>query len=111
MFSEVNYKGDEGYIAEDLFGSDRELESRCFAITKAVREGYFSISEALPLYEVSEPQYAAYLLLHSGRLQSTDKAYQFAESFKIVAEVFQSVISAFDSRKRQIIDELQDTLH
>ena len=100
-------KGDAGYIAEDLFASDRELESRCKAITKAVREGYFSISEALPLYEVSEPQYAAYLFLTSGRLQALDANQQVAESFRIVAEVFESAISKLDPHKRSMIRELE----
>ena len=107
MYSKVNYKGDEGYIAEDLFAGDRELESRCIATTKAVKEGYFSIAEALSLYEVSEPQYAAYLFLNSGRLTSLDANQQLTESFKIIAEVFQSVISKFDNHKRQIIQELE----
>jgi len=107
MYSEVNYKGDEGYIAEDLFASDRELEFRCLAVAKAVREGYFSIGEALPLYEVSEPQYAAYLFLTSGRLKSLDATQQVTESFKIITEVFQSVISKFDNQKRQVIRDLE----
>ena len=103
----LEVKGDAGYIAEDLFASDRELESRCKAITKAFREDYFSISEALPLYEVSEPQYAAYLFLTSGRLQTLDANQQVAESFRIIAEVFQSVISKLDPHKRSIIYELE----
>lgn len=62
MFSEVEYIGDEGYIAEDLLANDRELEGWCKAVQKSTREGYFSINDALSLYQVTKFQYLVYLL-------------------------------------------------
>lgn len=63
MFSGVKYTGDEGSIAEDLLADNRELERRCQSFEQSTKDGYFSIDEALSLYQVTELQYSAYHLL------------------------------------------------
>ncbi len=108
MYSEVDSKGDEGYIAEDLLAGTPGLESRCQAIDQAVRKGYFSIAEALPLYEVTESQYIAYNLLRNNNMQSADKQLQLLESLRILFKIYEPVTSTFTGHQRSIMDELKE---
>jgi hypothetical protein len=111
MFSEVEYTGDAGYIAEDLLADDRELERRCQAVEKSTEEGYFSIDIALSIYQVTELQFLAYHLLKKAHLQAADKQQQLIESLNMIVQLYQPSINQFDNHGRKIIEELQVLSH
>ncbi len=111
MSLESKYNGDAGYIAEDMLSLDRELERRCYAVKKSTQEGYFALQEALPLYQVTELQYLAFLLLKNDDLQSADKQRQLIESLNIIVQLYQPLMDQFDNHGRRIINELRELSH
>lgn len=60
-------------VAEELLSEIPEFEQKCRAVEKSVREGYFTLSEALNNYKVSEIEYVPYLLLRYNRELKKEK--------------------------------------
>jgi hypothetical protein len=58
---------DHGSVGEELMINVSELEETGAVVEKAVREGYFTLPEALSAYRLSEIEYVAYLLLKKYR--------------------------------------------
>jgi hypothetical protein len=63
MFSDPKYQGDHGSVGEELMMNVPELEERGAIVDKVVREGYFTLPEALSAYRLCELKYVAYFLL------------------------------------------------
>lgn len=56
--------GDEGYIAQELLDGmspEWHLEQVCKTVESVVKEGIFTLEEALSLYEVLSEDYDLYL--------------------------------------------------
>ena len=55
MFLDKSSLTESGYIAEDLLqGNFEELSRKCLAVKQTVRDGDFTLGEALKLDQVSE---------------------------------------------------------
>jgi hypothetical protein len=61
MSSDLKYQSDHGSVGEELMMNVSELEETGAVVEKAVREGYFSLPEALSAYQLSKIEYVAYL--------------------------------------------------
>jgi hypothetical protein len=55
--------GDHGYIGEELLGDnpEHEPERKCLVVYQSVRDDYFSLDEALKVYEVSREDYEDFI--------------------------------------------------
>ena len=74
MSSDLKYQSDHGSAGEELMMNVSELEETAADVEKAVRDGYFTLAEALSAYRLSEIEYLAYLLLkNNGKLEVTKK--------------------------------------
>lgn len=62
MFPDNKNTGDAGHIGLELLENVPETEQRCFAATKAMKEGYFSLDDALETYEITREDYVKYLI-------------------------------------------------
>lgn len=49
-----NFKGDHGSVADELFSEVTENEEKILAIEECVKEGYFTLEEALEIYNVKK---------------------------------------------------------
>jgi hypothetical protein len=77
MSGDRKYQGDSGSAGDELMANVSELEETGAVVDKAVREGYFTLAEALSAYRLSEIEYVAYLLLkNKGKFEAANKEKQ-----------------------------------
>lgn len=109
MYSDKHKRvGEHGSVAEELLAEVPELEQKCKAVEKAVREGYFTLGEALVNYRVSEIEYIPYLLLkHNQKLKSTNKQEQVFDTIHAVISVFSSSASSFNDVGKRAFSGIQ----
>ncbi|CAN5370693.1 hypothetical protein BH20BAC1_BH20BAC1_09990 [soil metagenome] len=89
--------GEHSSVAEELLGEVPELEQKCRAVEKSVKEGYFTIHEALHNYKVSEIEYLPYLLLrHNQKLKKIKKQSQLFDTISTIVSIFSSSKNNFD---------------
>lgn len=109
MFSD-NFKsiGEHASVAEELLLEVPELEQKCRAIEKSVKEGYFSLQEALAVYKVSEIEYITYLLLkHNQELKRVKKQEQVFDTIHAIVSIFISSSSSFDAIGKKAFIEIK----
>ena len=63
MYLGNKYNGDDVSVGEELLLGISEIEERARVVEKAVKEGYFTIEQALSLYNVTEIEYLAFSLI------------------------------------------------
>lgn len=48
-------------VGEELLSGVTELELQCQVVEQSIKEGYFTLNEALLNYKVSEDEYSSYI--------------------------------------------------
>jgi hypothetical protein len=108
MYSANKYSGDDPSVGEELLMGVSEIEERARVVDKAVREGYFTIKEALPLYKVSEIEYLAYSLLKNKKaLEATSKQSQVINAVSIILNLFDEASNKFDPEVKNMMQQLE----
>ncbi len=119
------YKGDAGYIAEELLEGRSALDSKCLVIEKTVEDGDFSLEEALQLYEVSQEEYENFLVRRFfGEFEITLTALsslsaiaptttqqhktRFLRSVELLEKAYKKFISPVDMESGIVIRHLED---
>jgi len=112
MFSDPKYQGDHGSVGEELMMNVPELEEKGAVVDKVVREGYFSLPEALSAYRLSEIEYVAYLLLkNKGKLEGAEKEKQVVGALYYLVEAFLAPSASFAAPGKQVMQELETIVH
>ena len=112
MFSDPKYQGDHGSVGEELMMNVPELEEKGTVVDKVVREGYFTLPEALSAYRLSEIEYVAYLLLkNKGKLEGAEKEKQVVGALNYIVEVFLAPSASFAAPGKQVMQELETIVH
>lgn len=112
MSSDLKYQSDHGSAGEELMMNVSELEETGAVVEKAVREGYFTLAEALSAYRLSEIEYVAYLLLkNKGKLEVTDKENQVVGALYYLVEAFHAPSASFDASGKKVMKELETIVH
>ncbi len=112
MFSDPKYQGDHGSVGEELMMNVSELEQTGAVVDKVVREGYFTLPEALSAYRLSEIEYLAYLLLkNKGKFENANKEKQIVGAIFYLVEAFHAPSASFDSSGKQVMQELETIVH
>ena len=105
----IKIKGEHTSVAEELLLDIPELEQKCRAIDKAVKEGYFNLPEALSAFGVSEIEYIPYFLLKYNKLlKRLRKQDQVFQTLYAVISIFDP--SAFDKSSKNIIVNLKNEI-
>jgi hypothetical protein len=108
MYSEAKHKGDHDSVGEELLIDIPELEERAKVVEKAVKEGYFTLEEALSLYKVSEIEYLAYALLkNKNKLGKVAKHLQAMAAISMMTQVFHEVNYTFDPKVKTIMHQFE----
>lgn len=114
MFSDPKHQGqgDHGSVGEELMINVSELEETGAVVDKVVREGYFTLPDALSAYRLSEIEYVAYLLLkNKGKLGVAEKEKQVLGALYYLVEAFQAPSASFDASGKQVMKELETIVH
>jgi len=108
MYLESKYKGDDDSVAEELLMGVSELEERAFVVDKVVREGYFSLAEALTLYKISKLEYFAYFLIkNKKKLESNTKQSQVISAASIFVSLFNDADIKLDPKVKKVMHQLE----
>ena len=113
MFLDKSSLTESGYIAEDLLqGNFEELSRKCLAVKQTVRDGDFTLREALKLYQVSEDDYKNFLAKNFiTELQTAfapaSKKLNMIYSIDVIAVVYDLMFSAFDEGAISILRHLK----
>lgn len=112
MYSEHKYQGDHGSVGEELMTNVSKLEEIGSIVEKAVREGYFTLQDALSIYRLSEIEYVAYQLLkNKGKFESENKEKQIIGVIFYLVEAFQAPSESFEAQGKQVMNELKNIVH
>ena len=112
MSSNPKYQGDHGSVGEELMMNVSELEETGTVVDKVVREGYFTLPEALSAYRLSEIEYIAYQLLkNKGKLEGTEKEKQVVGTLYLLIETFHASSASFAAPGKQVMQELETIVH
>jgi hypothetical protein len=112
MSSDLKYQSDHGSVGEELMMNVSELEETGAVVEKAVKEGYFTLPEALSAYRLSEIGYVAYLLLkNKGKLEITDKENQVVGALYYLVEAFHAPSASFAAQGKKVMQELETIVH
>ena len=112
MSSDLKYQGDSASVGEELMVNVSELEETGAVIEKAVREGYFTLPEALSAYRLSEIEYVAYLLLkNKGKFEVADKEKQVVGAIFYLVEAFHAPSASFAAPGKKVMQELETIVH
>lgn len=107
MYLESKHTGDAASVGEELLMGVSELEERARVVEKAVKEGYFSLDQALSLYKVSAIEYFAYCLIkNKKKLEATSKQSQAISTASIFVRVFNEASINFDPKVKKMIHQL-----
>jgi hypothetical protein len=108
MYLESKHTGDTASVGEELLMGVSELEERARVVEKAVKEGYFSLDQALSLYKVSAIEYFAYALIkNKKKLEATSKQSQAISTASIFVSVFNEASIKFDPKVKKMIHQLE----
>ncbi|KIC92653.1 hypothetical protein [Flavihumibacter solisilvae] len=90
MSSNKKYRGDEGYVGQELLGSDPAdvIRERCSIIQELVNDNTLTLDRALKAYQVTAEQYFQYLALND---------------FHSLPEAVKQYIDALEQPDQQII--------
>ncbi|RYG49649.1 MAG: hypothetical protein EOO01_12265 [Chitinophagaceae bacterium] len=111
MYPDEKYRGDSGSVAEELLADVPDLEIKCRAVEKAVREGYFTLPDALKIYKVSETEYMPYFLLRNrDLLNDLDKEKQLLETLPTVSIIYRGSYSVTFSGGKSVFEALAKLL-
>ncbi|NUY82470.1 hypothetical protein HUK80_16310 [Flavobacterium sp. MAH-1] len=92
------FKGDHFSVGEELFSEVNEKEEKFLAIEESVKEGYFTLHEALENYNVDEIDYLPFAI---SRARAQFRKYNSqVQAFKVIT----TVISVFDFSIENIFD-------
>jgi hypothetical protein len=116
MFSNKSIPTESAYIAEELIQSQAltDLERRCLVIKQTLKDGDFTLDEALHLYEVSKPDFESFIAkniiaeLFSTITASESQKLQVGISIKVITEVYKQLFSSFDKNSSYIIQHLNN---
>jgi hypothetical protein len=112
MSFDPKYQGDHGSVGEELMMNVPELEEKGAVVDKVVREGYFTLPEALSAYRLSELEYVAYLLLkNKGKLEGAEKEKQVVGALYYLVEAFLAPSASFAAPGKQVMQELETIVH
>jgi hypothetical protein len=112
MSGNCKYHGDSGSVGEELMVNVSELEETGFVVEKAVREGYFTLPDALSAYRMTEIEYVAYLLLkNKGKFEVADKEKQIVGAIFYLVEAFHAPSASFDALGKEVMKELETIVH
>ncbi len=105
----INLIGEHFSVAEELLNEIPELEQKCRAVEKSVKEGYFTLNEALTNYKVSEIEYVPYLLLRNNlKLKKENKQAQLFDTIYTIISIFSSSSSKFDVVGKKAIADIKE---
>jgi hypothetical protein len=108
MYSESKHKGDDASVGEELLMGVSELEERGRVVEKSVKEGYFTLEQALSIYKISEIEYLAYTLIKNRkRLGAVSKQLQVVGTVAFAVSLFAEASNKFDPRVKKIIHQLE----
>ena len=109
MYLESKYSsGDAASVGEELLMGVSELEERARVVDKAVKEGYFTLDQALSLYKVSEIEYLTYSLLkNKKRLEATSKQLQLIGAVSMIVSLFNEASIKFDPKVKKMMHQLE----
>ena len=109
MYLESNYSaGDAASVGEELLMGVSELEERAKVVDKAVKEGYFTLDQALSLYKVSAIEYFAYSLIkNKKKLEATSKESQAISTASIFVSVFNEASIKFDPKVKKMMHQFE----
>lgn len=100
--------GEHHSVAEELLNEVPELEQKCSAVDKSVREGYFTIDEALRNYKVSEIEFISYVLLKNNlKLKRINKQEQLFDTINTVVSIFKTSSDSFDSEGQKALAKIK----
>jgi len=73
MFSSKSIPTEAGYVGEELIQDQlTDLDRKCLVIKQTLKDGDFTLDEALGLYEVSKPDFESFIAKNViAELQST----------------------------------------
>ena len=112
MYFENKYQGDDGSVAEELMANVSELEEVGFIVEKAVKEGYFTLPEALAAYRLSEIEYVTYQLLkNKGKFESEIKEKQIVDIIFFLIEAYKAPSASFEAQGKQVMEKLKNIVH
>jgi len=112
MYLGNKYQGDHGSIGEEMMAHVSELEEVGFIVEKAVREGYFTLPEALAAYRFSEFDYFAYQVFkNKDRFESEIKEKQIVDIIFFIIEVYKAPSATFAIQGKQVMEKLKDIIH
>lgn len=104
----INSIGEHFSVAEELLNEGPELEQKCRAVEKSVKEGYFTLTEALHNYKVSEVEYMPYLLLrNTHKLKKVKKQEQLFETISAIIFLYSSSGDKFDVAGKKAIADIK----
>ena len=109
MYLESKYAtGDAASVGEELLMGVSELEERARVVEKAVKEGYFTLDQALPLYKVSEIEFLTYSLLkNKKKLEATSKQSQVIGAVSMIFSLFTEASNKFDPKVKKMMHQLE----
>jgi len=112
MYSGNKYQGDHGSVGEELLTNVSKLEEVGFIVEKAVKEGYFTLPEALSIYQLSEIEYVAYQLLkNKGKFESEIKERQIIDVLVYIVEAFKAPSASFAAQGKLMMEKLNNIVH
>ena len=112
MSGDRKNQGDSGSAGDELMVNVSELEETGAVVDKAVRDGYFTLAEALSAYRLSEIEYVAYLLLkNKGKFEAANKEKQIVGAIFYLVEAFHAPSASFDASGKQVMKELETIVH
>lgn len=116
MFSNKSIPTESAYIAEELIQSQglTDLERKCLVIKQTLKDGDFTLDQALNLYEVSKTDFESFIAknliaeLFSTFKASESRKLQIGVSIKVITEVYKDLISSFDKNSSFMLQHLNN---
>lgn len=104
----INSIGEHFSVAEELLHEVPKLEQKCRAVEKSVKEGYFTLNEALLNYKVSEIEYVPYFLLRNNlKLKKENKQAQLFDTIYSIVSIYYSSSDKFDVAGKKAIADIK----
>jgi hypothetical protein len=57
----MNTLGEHSSVAEELLIGITDIEQKCRAVLKSVKEGFFTLDEALEIYKLNDSHYNSFI--------------------------------------------------
>lgn len=103
---------EEAYIGEELLNETSDLERKCLVVRQCVRDGDFSLEEALSLYEVSKEDYEKFLALNAVQeiqvsLSGASGTLKVALTIEVMAKMVRTLFGKEDAKSTYVIHQLE----